>query len=72
MDSIYIIFYFDRIIRIIRNFFASGEGPFGRRPRYPNDPVNPVKLFSLKSESIPLFLSKSIVSYLIRLAAFVL
>ena len=33
-------FYLDRIYGIIRNFFACGEGPFGRRPRYPNDPVN--------------------------------
>ena len=41
-------FYLDRIYRIIRNFFACGEGPFGRRPHYPNDPVDPVQLFSLK------------------------
>jgi urocanate hydratase len=41
-------FYLDRINRIIRNFFACGEGPFGRRPHYPNDPVDPVRLFSLK------------------------
>jgi hypothetical protein len=41
-------FYLDRIYRIIRNFFACGEGPFGRRPLYPNDPVDPVQLFSLK------------------------
>jgi hypothetical protein len=25
--------YFDRIYRIVRNFFAYGKGPFGRRPR---------------------------------------
>ena len=62
-------FYLDRIYRIIRNFFACGQGPFGRRPHYPNDPVNPVQLFSLKYESIPLFLSNSIVLYLIRLDA---
>jgi len=30
------------------DFFACGEGPFGRRPYYPNDPVDPVQLFSLK------------------------
>jgi hypothetical protein len=30
----------DRINRIIRNFFACGEGPFGRRPHYPDDPVD--------------------------------
>jgi hypothetical protein len=34
--------------RIIRNFFACGEQPFGRRPHYPDDPVDPVQLFSLK------------------------
>jgi hypothetical protein len=33
-------FYLDRIYRIIRNFSACGEGPFGRRPHYPNDPVD--------------------------------
>ncbi len=60
----------DRINRIIRNFFACGEGPFGRRPLYPKDPVDPVQLFSLRSESIPLFLSKIRVSYLVRLAVF--
>jgi len=41
-------FYLDRIYRIIRNFFACGERPYGRRPHYPKDPVNPVQLFSLK------------------------
>jgi hypothetical protein len=40
--------YLDRINRIIRNFFACGEGLFGRRPHYPSDPVDPVQLFSLK------------------------
>ena len=30
--------------RINRNFFACGEGPFGRRPHYPDDPVDPVQL----------------------------
>jgi len=38
-------FYLDRIYRIIRIFFACGEGPFGRRPHYPDDPVDPVQLF---------------------------
>jgi hypothetical protein len=38
-------FCLDRIIRIIRSFFACGEGPFGRRPYYPNDPVDPVQYF---------------------------
>jgi hypothetical protein len=41
-------FYLDRINRIIRNFFACGEEPSGRRPHNPNDPVDPVQLFSLK------------------------
>ncbi len=45
MDSILIIFYLDRIYGIIRNFFAYGEGQFGRRPRYPDDPVDPVQLY---------------------------
>jgi hypothetical protein len=27
--------------RIIWNFFAGGEGPFGQRPHDPNDPVDP-------------------------------
>jgi urocanate hydratase len=49
-------FYLDRINRIIRNFFACGDGPFGRRPPYPKDPVDPVQLFSLRLESIPFFL----------------
>ncbi len=40
MDSIFIIFYLDMINRIVRIFFACGEGPFGRRPHYPNDPVD--------------------------------
>ena len=38
-------FYLDRIYRIIRIYFACGEGPFGRRPYYPNDPVDPVQFF---------------------------
>jgi hypothetical protein len=38
-------FDLDRINRIVRNFFACGGGPLGRRPHYPNDPVNPVHLF---------------------------
>jgi len=41
-------FYLDRIYRIIRNFFACGERPYGRRPHYPNDPVDPVQLFFFK------------------------
>jgi hypothetical protein len=42
MDSIFI--FLDRIYRIDGIFFASGERPFGRRPLYPDDPVDPVKL----------------------------
>ena len=62
-------FYLDRIYRIIRNFFACGEGPFGRRPHCPDDPVDPVQFFYLKLDSIPLFLSNSVVFYWIRLDA---
>ena len=40
--------YLDRIYRIIRNFFACGEVPFGRRPYYPDDPVDPVQFLYLK------------------------
>ena len=36
----YIYFYLDRINRIIRNFCACGQGPCGRRPHDPNDPVD--------------------------------
>jgi hypothetical protein len=42
MDSIIILF--DRIYRIDGIFFACGERPFGRRPLYPDDPVDPVQL----------------------------
>ena len=42
MDSISI--FLDRIYRIDRIFFAFGERPFGRRPLYPDDPVDPVQL----------------------------
>jgi hypothetical protein len=42
MDSIIIIF--DRIYRIDGIFFACGESLFGRRPLYPDDPVDPVQL----------------------------
>jgi hypothetical protein len=55
---------------MIRNFFAYGEYAFGRRPHDPNNPDDPVQLFSLKYESIPLLLSKAKVSCLIRLAVF--
>ena len=36
----YCFYYFDRINRIIRFFFACGEGPLGPRPLYPYDPVD--------------------------------
>ena len=42
------IFFLDRIYRIDGIVFAFGEEPFGRRPHYPNDPVDPVQLYSLK------------------------
>jgi hypothetical protein len=37
MNSIFI--FLDRIYRIDGIFFAWGERPFGRRPHYPDDPV---------------------------------
>ncbi|CAB1080681.1 hypothetical protein D1AOALGA4SA_8360 [Olavius algarvensis Delta 1 endosymbiont] len=40
----FLLFYLDRINRTIRNIFAYGEGPFGRRPHHPDDPVDPVQL----------------------------
>ncbi len=40
-----ILFFLDMINRIVRIFSACGEGPFGRRPYYPNDPVDPVQFF---------------------------
>jgi hypothetical protein len=49
------IFFLDRIYRITGIFFACGEGPFGRRPLYPDDPVNPVQL-SFKDKNPFLFL----------------
>jgi hypothetical protein len=36
------ISFFDRIYRINGIFFACGEILLGRRPFYPDDPVNPV------------------------------
>jgi hypothetical protein len=42
MNSIFI--FLDRIYRIDGIFFAWGERPFGRRPHYPDDPVDPVQL----------------------------
>jgi hypothetical protein len=39
-NGIYSYLYLGRIDRIIRIYFACGEGPFGRSPHYPNDPVD--------------------------------
>jgi len=36
------LFFLDRIYRIDGIFFAYGERLFGRRPLYPDDPVDPV------------------------------
>jgi hypothetical protein len=57
-DGFDFYFYLDKIsqsslklrpgMQHIRNFFDCSEGPFGRRPHYPNDPVDPVQLFSLR------------------------
>jgi hypothetical protein len=38
----FLITFLDRIYRIKGIFFACGEIPLGRRPLYPDDPVNPV------------------------------
>jgi hypothetical protein len=37
------VLFFDRIYRINGILFACGEIPLGRRPYYPDDPVNPVE-----------------------------
>jgi len=47
MDSILNIL-FRQDLQDYQDFFACGEGPFGRRPHYPGDPVDPVQLFSLR------------------------
>jgi hypothetical protein len=36
------VLFFDRIYRINGILFACGEIPLGRRPYYPDDPVDPV------------------------------
>jgi hypothetical protein len=41
----FLLFFIDRIYRIDEIFFACGERTFGRRPLYPDDPVDPVQLF---------------------------
>ncbi len=50
-DSIFL----DRIYRIDGIFSPSARSPFGRRPFYPDDPVDPVQ-FSFKDENPFLFL----------------
>ncbi len=46
MDSIFIIF-FRQDYQDYQDFFACGEVPFGRRPNYPNDPVDlPARAFA--------------------------
>jgi urocanate hydratase len=63
-------FYLDRINRIIRDFFAFGEGPFGRRPLNPDDPVDPVQVvFFLIRNPFLFFLLKINVSLTIWLDA---
>ena len=48
--------FLDRIYRIDGIFSPSARSPFGRRPFYPDDPVDPVQ-FSFKDENPFLFLS---------------
>jgi hypothetical protein len=48
MDSI--LFFLDRIYRIDGIFLPPARSPFGRRPVYPDDPVDPVQ-FSFKDEN---------------------
>jgi len=47
MDPI-LIFLIGQDLQDYQDFFACGEVPYGRRPYYPKDPVDPVQLFSLK------------------------
>jgi hypothetical protein len=66
--------FLDRIYRIDGIFSPSARSPFGRRPFYPHDPVDPVQ-FSFKDENpfliFGLFLSSLFyVSFLIKLATF--
>ena len=42
--------FLDRIYRIDGIFSPSARSPFGRRPFYPDDPVDPVQ-FSFKDEN---------------------
>jgi hypothetical protein len=49
------LFFLDRIYRIDEIFFACGERPFGRRPLYPDDPVNPVQLLFIDKKPFLFF-----------------
>jgi hypothetical protein len=46
--------FLDRIYRIDGIISPSARSPFGRRPSYPDDPVDPVQ-FSFKDENPFLF-----------------
>jgi hypothetical protein len=46
--------FLDRIYRIDGNFSPCGERSFGRRPLYPDDPVDPVQ-FLFKDQNPFLF-----------------
>ena len=47
----YLISYLDRINEI---FFARDDSPFGRKPFYLDNPVNPVEYKNMLKASIPL------------------
>jgi len=42
MEWIRFLFLFRQDYQDYQEFFRLRRGPFGRRPHYPNDPVNPV------------------------------
>jgi len=62
VEWIRFLFLFRQDKQDYQEFFRLRRGPFGRRPQYSKDPVNPVQLFSLKKESIPLFKINSFLS----------
>jgi len=69
MDSIFnFYFYLDRINRIIRNFFACGEGLSAEGRNILTILLILSRLFSYKKESIP-FISTDKVFYSIKLDA---
>jgi hypothetical protein len=45
-------YFFDRIYRINRIFFHLQPVGFGRRPHYPDDPVDPVQLVFLRHRGV--------------------